>query len=45
MASSGLKPTPGTVREQIVNPAGTMPAFTTFSDKEMDNLLAYLWTL
>jgi mono/diheme cytochrome c family protein len=30
---------------QIVNPVGTMPAFTSFSDREMADLLAYMETL
>jgi mono/diheme cytochrome c family protein len=45
LGSTGEPPTPESVREQIVNPVGTMPAFTTFSKKEMNNLLAYLGTL
>jgi mono/diheme cytochrome c family protein len=45
LRSTGKPPTPESVREQIVNPVGTMPAFTTFSRKEMNNLLAYLGTL
>jgi len=45
LRSSGEVPTPERVQAQIVNPTGTMPAFTTFSKKEMNNLLAYLGTL
>ena len=45
MKSTGEPPTPDNIREQIINPAGTMPAFTTFSKKEMNDLLAYLGTL
>jgi len=45
LRSSGEPPTPERVRDQIINPASTMPAFTTFSKKEMNNLLAYLGTL
>jgi len=45
LRSSGEPPTPESVRNQIVNPVGTMPAFTTFSNREMNDLLAYLGTL
>jgi mono/diheme cytochrome c family protein len=45
LRSTGEPPTPDSVREQIVNPVGTMPAFTTFSEKEMNDLLTYLGTL
>lgn len=45
LRSSGEPPTPENVRNQIVNPEGGMPAFTTFSKKEMNDLLAYLGTL
>ena len=45
LKSSGEPPTPERVRNQIVDPLGTMPAFTTFSKREMNNLLAYLGTL
>jgi mono/diheme cytochrome c family protein len=45
LRSTGEPPTPGSVRNQIIDPVGTMPAFTTFSKEEMDNLLAYLGTL
>jgi hypothetical protein len=45
LRSSGQPPTPENVRDQIINPIGTMPAFTTFSKNEMTNLLAYLATL
>jgi mono/diheme cytochrome c family protein len=45
LRSSGAPPSPENVRGQIIDPVSTMPAFTTFSNKEMGNLLAYLGTL
>jgi mono/diheme cytochrome c family protein len=44
--SSGLSVTPENVREQIVAPAGGMPAFRGFlSDEQLDDLVAFLQTL
>ena len=45
LRSSGRPPTEATVRDQILSPVGTMPAFTSFSDHEMARLLAYLGSL
>ncbi len=45
LPASGRPATPANVREQILRPAGTMPAFTGFSAGELASLLAYLETL
>jgi mono/diheme cytochrome c family protein len=46
IASSGRPVTPESVREQIVAPAGGMPAFERFlSDEQLDDLIAFLQTL
>jgi mono/diheme cytochrome c family protein len=45
LRSTGQPPTPDNIRQQLLNPVGTMPAFTTFSNREMNDLLAYLGTL
>jgi len=45
LPATGRPATPANVREQILRPAGTMPAFTGFSESELASLLAYLETL
>ena len=45
LPESGRPATPENVRSQITNPVGAMPAFTSFSDRQMVDLLAYIETL
>jgi mono/diheme cytochrome c family protein len=46
IAASGKAMTPGNIREQITDPAGSMPAFEGYlTDEELDDLLSYLETL
>ena len=45
LPSSGRPATPENILEQFKTPVGTMPAFTTLSDQELSDLLAYLETL
>ncbi len=45
LPESGRPATLENVRSQIVNPVGAMPAFTSFSDRQMVDLLAYMGTL
>ena len=46
IAASGKAMTPGNVREQIIDPAGSMPAFGGYlTDEQLDDLLSYLATL
>jgi len=45
LPSSGRPVTLANVKEQIVNPYRTMPAFTTFREQEMNDLLAYMTNL
>jgi mono/diheme cytochrome c family protein len=45
LPESGRPATVENVWSQIVSPVGTMPAFTSFSDDEIADLLAYIKTL
>ena len=44
LPASGRPATPANVREQILRPVGSMPAFTGFSETDLASLLAYLET-
>jgi cytochrome c2 len=46
IVASGKPMTPGNVRSQIVEPAGSMPSFKAYlNDEQLDDLLAFLETL
>lgn len=45
LPASGRPATPANVREQILRPVGSMPAFTGLSEGELASLLAYLETI
>jgi mono/diheme cytochrome c family protein len=45
LPESGRSATVENIRSQIVNPVGTMPAFTSLSEEQMADLLAYIETL
>ncbi len=45
LPASGRPATPESVRQQLVNPYRSMPSFSSLSNQEIDDLLAYIGTL